>query len=155
MDESMHVTFDEGRRGTDNLVDPNEEKFLFQSSTSLDGPGPSSKQVPVQEFVFVLVPLPVFSADNEGDIELDSDMEFDTHLDTSSPVITNDETLVDVTPQVDIEERTSEDIPQTLPQFKFKSSHPPKSILSNPDSGIQTHSSIRSSFFANNAFISQ
>ena len=25
MEESIHVTFDEGRRGTDNLMDPEEE----------------------------------------------------------------------------------------------------------------------------------
>ena len=72
----------------------------------------------MQECVYGPIPFPVFSANNEGDIELDFDVGFDTHLDTSSIVITNDETLVDVTPQVDIEEGTLENIPQTLPQFK-------------------------------------
>ena len=104
----------------------------------------------MQEFVFG----PVSSTNNEGDIELDFNVEFDTHLDTNSLVVTNVETPVYVTPQVYIEEGTSKDVPQPLSQFKYKSSHPLELMLSNPDSGIQTRSSINNRFLDRNVFIS-
>ena len=30
IEESIHVTFDENKKGTENLLDPEEEEFLFQ-----------------------------------------------------------------------------------------------------------------------------
>ena len=42
MEESIHVTFDENRKGTENLLNPEEEEeFKFYVSTQ-DEPSPSS-----------------------------------------------------------------------------------------------------------------
>ena len=41
MEESIHVTFDENRKGTENLLDPDKEEFIFQSSIQ-DELGPLS-----------------------------------------------------------------------------------------------------------------
>ena len=41
MEEIIHVTFDENKKGTKNLLDPEEEEFRFQVSTQ-DEPSPSS-----------------------------------------------------------------------------------------------------------------
>ena len=43
----------------------------------------------------------------------------------------------------------------SLPQLKYKDSHPPELMISSPNSSIQTHSFIRNNLFPCNAFISQ
>ena len=44
MEESIHVIFYENRRGSENLLDPEEEEFIIQTSIQ-DEPGSSSAEI--------------------------------------------------------------------------------------------------------------
>ena len=137
MKESIHVTFDKNKRGSENLLDPEEEEFRFEACNQ-DESGPSRAEdnndndrlVPSSGILSSIIPI------------------------TLDQTIEDDDVQEDLAPLDKPTEEPGGDVKQPS-QFRYRSSHPPGLILSNPQSGIQTRSSsIYNSFFVFNAFLS-
>ena len=78
MEESIHVTFDENRRGSENLLDLEEEEFRFQACNQ-DEPSPSrdedndynDRPVPSSGILSSIIPITLDQTIEDDDVQED------------------------------------------------------------------------------------
>ena len=71
-------------------------------------------------------------------------------------MVEDNEVQEELSPLDETSERPDKDTQQRLPQYKYRSSHPPELMLTDPQSGMQTRSTfLNNNFFVFNAFLCQ
>ena len=140
IEESIHVTFDESKKGTERLDEIDDEDFTISYSE--------------EELVPIFAQDPIM---NDSPVPIDDHIPEEILEDDSE--VSHEEINEDSSPYDDEDDETSGDVLEShRPRFKHRNSHPQELIISDISKGIQTRFSVAkglSDFCAFNAFLSQ